>query len=338
MVTLQKSTQELICQSIRGRIASGELAAGTELKQVELAKTYGVSRMPIREALQSLQLEGLVTRLSNRHTVVSSHARELLDHRKDQSGGEGQQGETIPRTEAGTASPAYPRAETEIPVKTVGKIHLLPAREQVASYLRKAILRREIPEGSILTLEETARHMGVSATPVREALQLLASQGLVKLRPNKGAVVLGIDEKAIRDHFALRELLEGEAASLAARPGSDLTEVERVYAGMEKCMEEHRYGDYKHYNESFHMALWEAADNPKLTQILASLWNGLSLGFLVTETDYAKISFFEHEQLMEALRAHDPEKARKLMDEHMKRSMENILTNYREQVGKGGGA
>jgi len=334
MVTLQKSTQDLICQSLRSRIASGDLEPGTELKQVELAKTYGVSRMPIREALQGLMLEGLVTRLSNRHMVVSSHAREILENRK------------VPRTEENEApepeakaagSPAY-RVETETMPETIGKIHLLPAREQVASYLRKAILRREIPEGSVLTLEETARHMGVSTTPVREALQLLATQGLVKLRPNKGAVVLGIDEKSIRDHFAVREILEREAAALAARPGSDLREVERVYAGMQECLAQHRYAEYKHYNESFHMALWEAAGNPKLTQILASLWNGLSLGFLVTETDYAKISFFEHEQLMEALRAHDPERAKKLMDEHMKRSMDNILTNYREQVGKGGGA
>ncbi len=332
MVTLQKSTQELICQSLRDRIASGDLEPGTELKQVELAKTYGVSRMPIREALQSLQLEGLVTRLSNRHMVVAASAQELLRNQKA-----GQDPDPAEPEPPASQAPVY-RMAGDIPVKNVGKIHLLPAREQVASYLRKAILRREIPEGSVLTLEETARHMGVSATPVREALQLLASQGLVKLRPNKGAVVLGLDEKSIRDHFAVRELLEGEAAALAARPGSDLTEVERVYAGMEKCLEDHRYGDYKHYNESFHMALWEAADNPKLTKILASLWNGLSLGFLVTETDYAKISFFEHEQLMEALRAHDPERARKLMDEHMKRSMENILTNYREQVGKGGGA
>lgn len=332
MVTLQKSTQELICQSLRDRIASGDLEPGTELKQVELAKTYGVSRMPIREALQSLLLEGLLTRLSNRHMVVAASAQELLRNQKD-----GQDPAPAEPEPPASQAPVY-RMAGDIPIKNVGKIHLLPAREQVASYLRKAILRREIPEGSVLTLEETARHMGVSATPVREALQLLASQGLVKLRPNKGAVVLGLDEKSIRDHFAVRELLEGEAAALAARPGSDLTEVERVYAGMEKCLEDHRYGDYKHYNESFHMALWEAADNPKLTQILASLWNGLSLGFLVTETDYAKISFFEHEQLMEALRAHDPERARKLMDEHMKRSMENILTNYREQVGKGGGA
>lgn len=328
MVTLQKSTQELICQSLRNRIASGDLEPGTELKQVELARTYGVSRMPIREALQTLLLEGLVTRLSNRHMVVAEKARELLGNRKT-----GQA--PVPEAQEPPASPVpVYRVAGDTPVKNVGKIHLLPAREHVASYLRKAILRREIPEGSVLTLEETARHMGVSATPVREALQLLASQGLVKLRPNKGAVVLGMDEKAIRDHFAVREILEREAAALAARPGSDLTEVEQVYAGMEKCMEEHRYGDYKHYNENFHMALWEAADNPKLARILASLWNGLSLGFLMTETDYAKISFFEHRQLMEALRAHDPEKARKLMDEHMERSMENILTNYREQVGK----
>ena len=246
MVTLQKSTQDLICQSLRSRIASGDLEPGTELKQVELAKTYGVSRMPIREALQGLMLEGLVTRLSNRHMVVSSHAREILENRK------------VPRTEENKApapeekaagSPAY-RVETETVPETIGKIHLLPAREQVASYLRKAILRREIPEGSVLTLEETARHMGVSTTPVREALQLLATQGLVRLRPNKGAVVLGIDEKSIRDHFAVREILEREAAALAARPGSDLREVERVYAGMQECLAQHRYAEYKHYNET----------------------------------------------------------------------------------------
>lgn len=324
MVQLQKSTQELICQSIRSRIQAGTLAPGTELKQVELAKEYGVSRMPVREALQTLLLEGVVTRLSNRHMVIAEDAATHLQGKTRPA--------SAPAAAPGKAEPLSFKQGNLEGTEPVGKIHMLPAREQVASYLRKAILRREIPEGSILTLEETARHMGVSTTPVREALQLLSSQGLVKLRPNKGAVVLGMDEKAIRDHFAVRTLLEGEAAALAARPGSDLTEVEKVYAGMKKCLQEHRYADYKHYNESFHMALWDAADNPKLAQILGSLWNGLSLGFLMTETDYAKISYFEHEQIMEALRAHNPQKARQLMHEHMHRSMENILTNYREQV------
>ena len=218
MVQLQKSTQELICQSIRSRIQAGTLAPGTELKQVELAKEYGVSRMPVREALQTLLLEGVVTRFSNRHMVIADDALRKL----------GKPGNS-PADRPAAARPSTPLSYKQEPLdgtEPVGKIHMLPAREQVASYLRKAILRREIPEGSVLTLEETARHMGVSTTPVREALQLLASQGLVKLRPNKGAVVLGMDEKAIRDHFAVRTLLEGEAAALAARPGSDLTEVE----------------------------------------------------------------------------------------------------------------
>ena len=243
MVQLQKSTQELICQSIRGRVQAGTLAPGTELKQVDLAKEYGVSRMPVREALQTLLLEGVVTRLSNRHMVIAQDALQHLAGKQ-------------PDPPAGSVRPEIPpvnyKRNSLMEPDNVGKIHMLPAREQVASYLRKAILRREIPEGSILTLEETARHMGVSTTPVREAFSCWPVRGLVKLRPNKGAVVQGMDEKAIRDHFAVRTLLEGEAAALAARPGSNLTEVEKVFQAMRQCLLDHRYTDYKHYNESFH--------------------------------------------------------------------------------------
>ena len=319
---MYKPTQEVIYESIRNQICKGELQPGTELKQVELAQQFGVSRMPIREALQNLLASGLATRLQNRHVVIADDARKLALEEQGTETGEVDR----PRVKAEQT------AKTQVPMN---KIHLLPAREQVAAYLRKAILRQEIREGTILNLADTARQMGVSVTPVREALQLLAAQGLVRLRPNKGAVVMGINEKAIRDHFAVRTLLEGEAAALAARPGSDISEVEEVYAAMKKCMEEQRYSEYTHYNESFHMAIWQASDNPKLAQILASLWNGLSLGFLVSENEYSQISFAEHTKFMAALRAHDAAKARKLMRAHMERSMENLLTNYRNTVNKG---
>ncbi|MCH4095855.1 MAG: GntR family transcriptional regulator [Acidaminococcus provencensis] len=319
---MYKPTQEVIYESIRNQICKGELQPGTELKQVELAQQFGVSRMPIREALQNLLASGLATRLQNRHVVIADDARKLALEEQGTETGEVDR----PRVKAEQT------AKTQVPMN---KIHLLPAREQVAAYLRKAILRQEIREGTILNLADTARQMGVSVTPVREALQLLAAQGLVRLRPNKGAVVMGINEKAIRDHFAVRTLLEGEAAALAARPGSDISEVEEVYAAMKKCMEEQRYSEYTHYNESFHMAIWQASDNPKLAQILASLWNGLSLGFLVSENEYSQISFAEHTKFMAALRAHDAAKARKLMRAHMERSMENLLTNYRNTANKG---
>ncbi|MCH3951350.1 MAG: GntR family transcriptional regulator [Acidaminococcus sp.] len=292
--------QEQIAEAIKARIKSGELAPGTELKQVELAEFYGVSRMPVREALNKLLTEGVVEKMNNRHIVVAGSLN------KNQAG-----------REKNKENAALPR------------VHLLPARERVAAYLRRAILRQEIKEGTVLTLEGTARQMGVSSMPVREALQMLASQGLVLLRPNKGAVVLGMTEKNIRDHYAVRALLESEAAALAARPGTDISGIEQVYAEMKQILAEKRFPEYKRYNESFHMAIWEAADNPKLEQLLAGMWNGLSLGYLVSEQEYAMVSSREHEGIMEAIREHNSEKARKLMKAHMVRSMNDLLTNYK---------
>ena len=108
-------------------------------------------------------------------------------------------------------------------MNNLGKVKLLPAREQVASILRKAILSRELQEGQEITLEGIAELVGVSTTPVREAFQILARDGLIKLRPNKGAVVQGINEKTIRDHYETRAVLEGEAAARASAASSTAT-------------------------------------------------------------------------------------------------------------------
>ena len=75
-------------------------------------------------------------------------------------------------------------------------IKLLPARERVASALRKAIIAQQIKEGETLTLETTAQQLGVSITPVREAFQILERDGLISLQQNRGATVLGINEKS----------------------------------------------------------------------------------------------------------------------------------------------
>ena len=116
-------------------------------------------------------------------------------------------------------------------MNNLGKVKLLPAREQVASILRKAILSRELQEGQEITLEGIAELVGVSTTPVREAFQILARDGLIKLRPNKGAVVQGINEKTIRDHYETRAVLEGEAAARASAEGVDIDPVAVRTAG-----------------------------------------------------------------------------------------------------------
>ena len=213
-------------------------------------------------------------------------------------------------------------------MRNMKKIQLLPAREQVASALREAILKREMKEGEELTLEGTAQALGVSSTPVREAFQILASDGLIRLRPNKGAIVLGVNEKTIRDHYETRALLESEAAARASRPGTDISDIVYAYETTEKALDENDFGTYSDGNQAFHMAIWTAADNEKMKSFLSSLWNALSMGHKVTEEDYAKISMYEHRRILEAIKANDEQKARSRMYDHIIRSMENILTRF----------
>lgn len=208
------------------------------------------------------------------------------------------------------------------------KIKLLPAREQVASILREAILSRELKEGQELTLESIAEQIGVSSMPVREAFQILARDGLIKLRPNKGAVVLGVNKVTIKDHYETRAVLEAEAAAKAAKEGVDISKIEKVYELSTKALEENDTQTYSQCNQAFHMSIWEAANNKRMESILSSLWNGLSMGHKITQEDYAKISIYEHGTILDAIKNHDTEKARERMRRHIIRSMENILTRY----------
>ena len=100
-----------------------------------------------------------------------------------------------------------------IPVK------LIPARERVASALRKAIISRQIKEGETLALEATAQELGGSITPVREAFQILARDGLLELKQNKGATVLGVTERRCGITIRSGQCLKGTPVCSAWKPG-----------------------------------------------------------------------------------------------------------------------
>nr|WP_312576214.1 GntR family transcriptional regulator [Sedimentibacter sp.] len=213
-------------------------------------------------------------------------------------------------------------------MKNLIPIKLLPAREQVAAVLRKAILSREMKEGDELTLEAIASQLGVSNTPVREAFQILARDELIKLRPNKGAVVLGVNEKTIRDHYETRAILEREAAAKVCKNGADISEIINAYEQGAIALDNRNAKEYTYYNQAFHMAIWNAAGNEKIASLLSSMWNGLSMGHKVTEEDYASISISEHKKILDAIIAREDETAKNLMNAHIIRSMENILTHF----------
>ncbi len=206
-------------------------------------------------------------------------------------------------------------------------IKLLPARERVAAALREAIITHAIEPGEELTLKETAASLGVSITPVREAFQILSRDGLIELRLNKGAVVLGITEKRIRDHYVTRAILEREAAKAVCREGADLTLIKNAYNQADIALKNQNVLQYSNYNQAFHMEIWNACGNEKIKEILSGLWNGLSMGHKDTKESYARVSMAEHKLIMEALEARDESRAGELMEAHIMRSLANVLTH-----------
>lgn len=208
-------------------------------------------------------------------------------------------------------------------------IQLLPARERVASALRKAIISKQISEGEVLALETTAQELGVSVTPVREAFQILSRDGLIDLKQNKGAVVLGINETTIREHYQVRAALESEACALCCENDVDLDAVRNCVESAQEALDQNDAGSYSNYNQSFHNEIWKAAGNEKMKKMLSELWNGLSMGVKSTAEEYATKSLKEHKEILEALEKRDADLARKRMHRHIIRSMEDVLTRYR---------
>lgn len=208
-------------------------------------------------------------------------------------------------------------------------IEVLPIRVRVTAILRKALLAGEFRPGEELSLTDTAARLGVSRTPVREAFQSLASEGLLELRMNRGAIVVGIDEKFIRDHFELRILLESEAVIRASQRQMDLAPLQKLQAFAESRLDTMTEQEYRDYNQRFHGAVWKAADNQKLYDLLTSLWNGPSGGNAGRDPGHEKLSIREHRQILDSMAAGDAQGAGQVMKGHIIRSMENILKSFR---------
>lgn len=211
------------------------------------------------------------------------------------------------------------------------KIQMLPAREQVASILRSSILSGGISKGQSITLDSVGEQVGMSRTPVREAFQILANEGLLELRQNRCAIVKGISEEAIKDHYEMRILLETEALRRACEHMNDET-LKAIQSVNKQGQRAKDAGDTEAYNlanQAFHMTIWEAADSEKLKSFLSLLWNGLSMNRLVTAQEYAGISLADHNKIVEQLTQKDYAGACETMRQHIIYSMHSTLSNFK---------
>lgn len=210
-------------------------------------------------------------------------------------------------------------------------LEILPVRVRLAAILRKAILSGELKNGQELSLTELAEQFNVSRTPVREAFQTLEQEGLLQLRMNRGAIVKGIDEKFIEDHFDMRILLEGEAAFRAAERGMDVSGLLEEQTRAEIQFLTMNPDDYNKYNQDLHVAIWKAADNQKLFDYLTGLWNGPSIGRSVEPVEHRAKSIQEHGHILRCIKWKQAEDARTAMREHIQRSKNNMLESFQKE-------
>lgn len=191
--------------------------------------------------------------------------------------------------------------------------------EQVAEDLRARILSHRLSPGSWIDEKALALEHGISRTPLREALKVLASEGLVTMKLRRGAYVTEVSARDLAEVFHLLALLESDAAGVVAARASaaQIAELEALHDRLEAQADD-RDGFFA-ANEAFHMRLLELADNRWRIQLVADLRKVMKLNrhHSLFKEGRLDASLAEHRAIMAALRAHDAESAQRLMREHI---------------------
>lgn len=177
--------------------------------------------------------------------------------------------------------------------------------------------------------EEVARELGVSRTPVREALNRLAEQGLVKMRPNKGFWVSTFSKKEVEDLYILRDVLERLAVALTIKNLNGKRE-RKLRANLEKYHKLIRVKNLAGFNdadEEFHDLIAQFSENTALYQTLKNLSGKIRI---IRRYDHLRPTSFqetyeEHKQILEQMVAGDSIKARRAMSRHIINSMKTVL-------------
>jgi len=201
------------------------------------------------------------------------------------------------------------------------KIHARTLHQEIAAQIRKMIRKGTLVKGQKIDEKSVCESMGVSRTPVREALRLLKSEGLIQLVPHKGAFVSQPCIEEINDMFEVMSVLEGTCARLATThmKEKDLRKIEALHEELEAHYQNRDYDAYLRKNNVFHVFIQELAGNRVLNDVI----NGLRQKILLYrqrqlyQPERFDQSIQEHRNLMGAFRMLDPESAESLMKHHL---------------------
>ena len=211
----------------------------------------------------------------------------------------------------------------------------LPLRDVVFNTLRQAILKGELAPGERLMEIQLAEKLGVSRTPIREAIRKLELEGLVLMIPRKGAEVAKISEKSLRDVLEVRRSLEELAIELACQRMTDeeIDQLEQRQNAVKNAIHKGNAMNIAETDEAFHDVIYLGTGNDKLVQIL----NNLREQMYRYRIEYLKDSAVrrqlakEHKAICEALRTHDRESALRYVYVHIDNQQKAIIRSLNEE-------
>ncbi|MEO8013034.1 MAG: GntR family transcriptional regulator [Polaromonas sp.] len=192
--------------------------------------------------------------------------------------------------------------------------------EEVAELLRQRIFNRELAPGSWIDELKLAEEYGISRTPLREALKVLATEGLVTMKVRRGAYVTEVSDSDLANVYHLLALLESDAAEVVANKATDaqIRELQVLHNELEKAVKNRER--FFEINEAFHMRLLEIANNRWRDQMVADLRKVMKLNRHNSLLKSGRIeeSLLEHRAIMAALVARDAAETAQCMREHFK--------------------
>ncbi|MDS1030293.1 GntR family transcriptional regulator [Bacillota bacterium LX-D] len=205
----------------------------------------------------------------------------------------------------------------------------MPLREIVFEALREAIISGSLKPGERLMEVQLAEEMGVSRTPVREAIRKLELEGFVVMLPRKGAYVADISSKDIADVYEIRSALEALAAGLAAERITDeeLEELQRILVKVSESAESHDLETLINVDTEFHDVLYKASRNERLVQIISNLREQIQR-FRSQTLSYPgrmKNALEEHKKIVEAIADRNVALASRLAQEHIESAENSML-------------
>lgn len=204
----------------------------------------------------------------------------------------------------------------------------LPLRDVVFNTLRQAILRGELKPGERLMEIQLANKLGVSRTPIREAIRKLELEGLVLMIPRKGAEVAEITEKNLRDVLEVREALEALSVELACDHVTEdqICEMKMAAKAFENALKSGDVTKIAEADVQFHDVIALATDNQKLIQLLNNLREQMyryRVEYLKNEQVYPQL-IEEHDMLIEAIRERRKDRAAEIVCQHIDNQAEAI--------------